>query len=184
MKFSSIAAAALVACSTNAVEDSQMLDLAGADTAVYVAEMVGVFIGELVYLNRLDSITDCAVGAPEVVQGVQDVIELIMNGQEIAAMSKASTVAVIVSNEIKTCKGSASEVMALGQWFVDVAGSKQKMVDAATANAFLHAQEIQRHVEDVWDVFFAFNDPLATGKALGQTAFWALGPVGSQNATI
>ena len=157
MKFSSIAAAALVACSTNAVEDSQMLDLEGADTAVYMAEMIASFMAELVYLNRLDSIEDCALGVPEVVQGVQEVVQLIMSGQEIAAMSKASTVAVIVSNEIKTCKGSTSEVMALGQWFVDVAGSKQKMVDAATANAFLHAQEIQKHVEDVWATFFNFD---------------------------
>ena len=124
MKFSSLAAAALVACSTNAVEDSQMLNLEGSDTAIYVAEMISVFIAELVYLNRLDTITDCAVGAPEVVQGVREVIQLIMNGQEIQAMSKASTVAVVVSNEIKTCKGSVSEVAALGQWFVDVAGSK------------------------------------------------------------
>ena len=70
MKFSSIAAAALVACSTYGVEDSQMLDLEGADTAIYVAEMVASFMAELVYLNRLDSIEDCALGVPEVVQGV------------------------------------------------------------------------------------------------------------------
>ena len=58
------------------------------------------------------------------------------------------------------------------------------MVDNATANAYLHAQEIQHHVEDVWAVFFKFDQPVACGKALGNVAYWALGPVEMTNATI
>ena len=39
--------------------------MADAVTPKYVATMVGAFLSELVYLNRLDGLSQCAVGAPE-----------------------------------------------------------------------------------------------------------------------
>ena len=121
MKFTAVLS---LAASAAAYEQSQYLNLVGTDTVVYLAEMIGVFMGELVYLNRLSSIEDCALGAPPVLEGAKEVVDLILAGDEIKAISKATTVAALMSNEVKTCKGSPEEIMALSRWFMDKAGSK------------------------------------------------------------
>ena len=72
--------------------------------------------------------------------------------------------------------------MQLGAWLIAKAGSKQAMVDAASANAMKHSQEIERHVQEVWDVFFKMNQPVACGKALANVAYWALGPANTNMA--
>ena len=56
------------------------------------------------------------------------------------------------------------------------------MVDAASANAHIHSQEIYIHVEEVWANLygtsgFAPHDPQALGKGIADVAYWALGPV-------
>merc|ERR1719242_212518 len=107
MKFTAVLS---LAASAAAYEQSQYLNLIGTDTVVY--------------LDRLSSIEDCALGAPPVLEGAKEVVDLILAGDEIKAISKATTVAALMSNEVKTCKGSPEEIMALSRWFMDKAGSK------------------------------------------------------------
>ena len=54
------------------------------------------------------------------------------------------------------------------------------MVDSTTANAYLHHQEMFNSVEEVWAVFFKWDQPIKAGQALGRTAYWSLGPVNDQ----
>ena len=91
-------------------------------------------------------------------------------------MESGFNAARLIGNELETCQGAPEEVKLLATWFKEKAGDRQKMVDAASANAHLYSQQIQQHVEEVWDVFFKYNEPYKTGVALGKTAFWALGP--------
>ena len=83
-----------------------------------------------------------------------------------------------VKTELSQCKnGAPQDVKALVNWFQTKCGSKQAMVDAASANTIIHSQEIQNHVQEVWATFFKFDQPVITGQSLGKTAYWALGPV-------
>ena len=54
--------------------------------------------------------------------------------------------------------------------------SQQKLIEATSESALHHGQELQARVEDVWKVFFRFDEPVETGKAIANVAFWALGP--------
>ena len=93
-------------------------------------------------------------------------------------MGDGVKVAIAMGKSLNECKGAApADIIALNKWFMSKAGSKQAMVDAASANSHTHAQEIQQHVEEVWETFFKFNAPKKTGISLGKTAYWALGPV-------
>ena len=97
-------------------------------------------------------------------------------------MDKAFThvveTAMHIASAVQECPEAASEGKSIGYWLMRRAGSKQLMVDSATANAMEHSQEMFNAVEDVWAVFFQFNKPKQCGQALSRTAYWSLGPVG------
>ena len=63
----------------------------------------------------------------------------------------------MIANEIENCEGAPADVKALNKWFKTKAGSKQALVDAATANSMTNSQEIQESVMAVWETFFKFN---------------------------
>ena len=147
-------------------------------TPKYAVEMVGAFLAELVYLNRLNALTSCAVGGPETFELIKKAITEMESGQELAAFTTGIAAMNALKAEISQCKDVApADIKALVSWFERVAGSKQAMVDSASAQSLVHSQEIVIHVEAVWDTFFKFNAPVVTGQNLGRTAFWALGPV-------
>ena len=108
---------------------------------------------------------------------VTDAITAMTNGQEHLAFIEGIRAMNSIKEEIRNCKGAPADIIALANWFERVAGSKQAMVDTASANALKHSQEITQHVEEVWATFFKFNEPVVTGHSLGKTAYWTLGPV-------
>ena len=112
--------------------------------AEYVVELLASFYGELVYLNRLNSLTGCAVDSRETIGTVAHLFEDINAGAgwETYA-SDGMEIGVSVLQTLGNCQEATwAEVSALNSWFVAKAGSKQAMVDAATANTMLHSQEI------------------------------------------
>ena len=147
--------------------------------SVYIVELLASFYGELVYLNRLNSLTGCAVDSRETIGNVSKLFDDINAGAGMETYaSDGMQIGFSVLQTVGDCQGASwAEVSALNTWFVTKAGSKQAMVDAATANVMLHSQEIQRHVMEVWATFFKFDQPKKTGVALGKVAYWALGPV-------
>ena len=155
-------------------------------TPEYLLEVIGTFYGELVYLNRLSSLTNCAIDSRDTVTGFTDLFKKITEGAGMdEMMDDGISIGYSIIKALNDCDGAAfADLQALNQWFVSRAGSKQAMVDAASANSRLHSQEIQQHVMEVWDVFFKFNEPRKTGIALGQVAYWALGPVDKLNALL
>ena len=133
-------------------------------TPKYAVSMVGAFIAELVYLNRLSGLTQCAVGGPETYELMKEAITDMQNGQELAAFTSGIAAMNALKAEISQCKdGAPEDIKALASWFERVAGSKQAMVDTASAQALVHSQEIVLHVESVWDTFFKFDQPVVTG---------------------
>ena len=133
-------------------------------TPKYAVTMVGAFLAELVYLNRLNGLTECAVGGPETFKLMKETITDIQNGNELAAFTSGIAAMNSLKAEISQCKdGAPHDIKALASWFERVAGSKQAMVDTASAQALVHSQEIVLHVESVWDTFFKFDQPVVTG---------------------
>ena len=143
------------------------LGLMDAITPKYVAELVAVFLGELAYLNRFDGVEDCLVASRDDVSAIKNVIHQIKDGDEFGAFSSGVAIAASLGADLKNCKTGGHQAVELGSWLIATAGSKQALVDAASANTKNHAQEIERHVQEVWDTFFKFNQPVKTGKALG-----------------
>ena len=149
--------------------------------AKYVATALPSFFKEVIYLNRLTSLSGCAIDSKSVVDGAIEVVNDMMAGDEIAAFESALKVAHEMADTIKTCKGVPEDVSALERWFATKFSSKQALVDAASANAHAHSQEIEQQVQGVWDSGFpyTFEKPHEFGKAVAQVSFWALGPVDS-----
>ena len=65
-----------------------------------------------------------------------------MNGHEIDAMESGFKAARLIANELEACEGAPAEAKLLADWFREKAGDRQKMVDAASANAHLYSQQI------------------------------------------
>ena len=79
------------------------------------------------------------------------------------------------------CSGAPEELAALLEWMLQKMTSKDKMVDAASANAHIHSQEIYIHVTQLWDNLytsegFGLKNFDQMGTAIGNVAYWALGP--------
>ena len=109
-------------------------------TAAYIAEVISVFMGETVYLNRLMGIQNCAVNGEATVNAVLKTFNHIMEGKEMEAIGDAIEAAAIVRQELEYCRKDAPEDIAmLIQWMEDKMGSRQALVDAASANTHLHA---------------------------------------------
>ena len=156
----------------------------GGPTPKYAAEVIGVYFAELSYLNRLSGIDSCVLDGKATVSAVMNVFDDIKLGKEIKAIEDGIVAAMTVKSALHECVSEApQDIMALASWLMRTSSSKQALVDAASANTHLHSQEIMKQTQGVWDVFFAFNDPVGTGKALARTSYWALGPVNA-NATI
>ena len=51
------------------------------------------------------------------------------------------------------------------------------MIDATGPRGLKYSQNIVESVEKVWDTFFKWTYPVATGKSIAEVAYWALGPV-------
>ena len=122
----------------------------------YIVELLASFYGELVYLNRLNSLKECAVDSRETIGKISDLFSDINAGAGMEAyMTDVTRIGFSVLDTVGNCQGASwDEVKALNTWFVTVAGTKQAMADTATANVMLHSQEIQRHVMEVWATFF------------------------------
>ena len=151
----------------------------------YIPELLLSFYGELVYLNRLSSLQNCAVVNQDTIGAFQQLFDHMSQGVGPETyMSDGMQIGLSLTRAVSTCSGATlSELHALNSWFARVAGSKQAMVDTATPNVHKHAQEIQEHVMEVWATFFKFDAPKKTGVAIAKTAYWALGPV-DQNAIL
>ena len=159
--------------------EGAMLNLSmGQPTAKYAAELIGVYFAEISYLNRLSGIDNCVLDGESTVSAVMNVFDDIREGKEIKAMEDGIIAAMTVKSALHECTSEApQDVKALASWLMRTSSSKQALVDAASANTHLHSQEIMKHTTEVWDGFFQFATPVKTGKALAQTAYWALGPV-------
>ena len=112
-------------------------------TPEYVITMLETFLAELVYLNRLDSLDECVVGGPKVVNLVTEAINSMAKGDEHNAFEDVVKSAVAISQEIKSCKSAPADIKALATWFITKAGSKQALVDNASANSLKHSQEME-----------------------------------------
>ena len=119
--------------------------------------MVAAFFAELVYLNRLEGLTHCALDTYHIAKDVQAIVHDIQIGDEGSAFDKAINAALVMADAVKMCREAPDEAKALSHWFVEKAGTKQRLVDAASANTLVHSQEIQQHVEEVWATFFKFD---------------------------
>ena len=108
-------------------------------TPKYVAEVIGVFLAEIAYLNHFDDMKDCATGSADTIASAKTMIDKITAGDEMAAFSSGIQVAMSLAVDLGECKSASAETMQLGEWLVSKAGSKQAMVDAASANAMLHS---------------------------------------------
>ncbi len=120
----------------------------------------------------------------EVAKSVKPIWDDITSGDEISAFTKAVAAAGKMAEAVKECKQAPKEAKLLGEWFIAKIGTKDKAVEAVTAQSAVHSQEIQIHVEEVWKTFFKFNAPVVTGQSLGKTAYWALGPVDTDSANF
>ena len=146
----------------------------------YIPELLLSFYGELVYLNRLSSLQNCAVVNQDTIGAFQQLFDHMSSGTvgPETYMTDAMQIGLSLTKAVGTCSSATlTEMNALNSWFGRVAGSKQAMVDTATPNVHKHAQEIQIHVMEVWATFFSFKEPKKTGVAIAKTAYWALGPV-------
>ena len=148
-----------------------------AQSTAYFAELITVLNSELVYLNRLDRMRDCVIDTTETVEHVVKIAEALKNDDEFLALEEAAKAAHALSGAVLQCTQAEEEALALSNWYTTRAGTKDAMIEYASANTHLHAKEIESHVEDVWATFFSFTQPIPTGKALGNVAYWALGPI-------
>lgn len=147
-------------------------------TPKYAAEVLTVFMAELVYLNRLQNVEHCIVNTTAIYGNFMDLLSDALTGHYEKSIMDAAKLATDISASLHDCETAGKyDAVALAHWFENKMGSKQLMVDAVSANAHLHPQEIQDHVEEVWDVFFKYNQPSKCGQALGKVAYWAFGPV-------
>lgn len=150
----------------------------------YNAGMIGAFFEELIYLNRLDALKGCPLDTMEVAKSVKPIWDDITNGDEGSAFSKAVVAAAKMAEAVKECKQAPKEAKLLGDWFIAKIGTKDRAVEAVTAQSAVHSQEITIRVEEVWATFFTFDQPVVTGQSLGKTAYWALGPIDPDSANF
>ena len=105
-------------------------------------------------------------------------------GNEAAAFNDGIIIAGSLVSALKNCKeGSKEEIKALGNWFYKKLGNKQLAVDAVSANAHIHSEEIEHHVQLVWDVLGyppTLKMPAKAGWTIARTAYWSLGPVSDE----
>lgn len=106
--------------------DEALLSLEGLPVPPEAIEpLVIAFFKELVYVNRLDSLSGCALDAKSIVSDVQEIIRLFSSGDEWAAITKASRTALKLKKLITDqCPGAPAELKALGEWFVNKVSSK------------------------------------------------------------
>jgi len=144
---------------------------------VYAAELIASFFKEISYLNRFDGIGDCAVDTKESVKLVIKVLEDMMAGHEAKALADAIAASNSMRESLELCKTEAgSDVAQLATWMYNTMRTHEILVETVSASALEHSQEMYSQVEDVWDVFFKFDQPGKTGAAVANVAFWSLGP--------
>ena len=83
------------------------------------------FFKELMYVNRLDTLSGCALDAKSLLSDVQEIIRLFSSGDEWGAITKATKTAMKLKKLITDqCPGAPAELKALGEWFVTKVSSK------------------------------------------------------------
>jgi len=105
------------------------------------------------------------------------VIEDIQAGNEFKAMTDGIAAANSMRESLEGCQTDAgSDAAQLATWMYNTMRTHEILVDTVSASALEHSQEMYSHVEDVWEVFFKFDQPGKTGAAIANVAFWSLGP--------
>ena len=108
---------------------------------------------------------------------------LFQAGDEWSAIGQIAKTSLKVKQLVASqCQGAPEDIKLLVNWIEKRMSSKQAMVDATSANAHIHSQEIYLHVEELWPNMygpsgFKPQNPDQLGTAIGSVAYWALGPV-------
>lgn len=70
----------------------------------YFGEMVAAFFAELVYLNRLEGLTHCALDTHHIAVDVKAIVHDMQIGDEGSAFDKAIDAALVMADAVKMCR--------------------------------------------------------------------------------
>jgi len=102
-------------------------------------KILGSFVAELVYLNRLDSISGCVYDSRDLVDEVVEMVKSISSGNEMAGLQSVAEIAGHLASAIEHCEGTPADAHLIVDW-LKARSSKQALIDICSANALNHSQ--------------------------------------------
>ena len=119
-----------------------------------LGEVVVGFFQELAYLNRLDSIENCAPYSEETLEDIARAYELAASeGWGLYLFEALIQIAKDMIPFVWNCKGAPEDIKAMVDWLENTVTDRQSIVDITSARSLIHTQEIEIAMQGVWDQF-------------------------------